>query len=92
MWMKVNVDESYSIMFCLHRESLDTVKEAEMRSRICGVSSHMQPFYFSFGVVLGEMILQHGDNLSQTLQGTHLSAAEKQVVKMTIHTLKICYN
>ena len=91
--MKVNVDESYSIMFCLHRESLDTVKEAEMRCRTCGVSSHMQPFYFSFGVVLGEMILQHGDNLSQTLQGTQLSAAEEQqVVNMTIHTLKICYN
>ena len=50
---------SYLIMVlhALWEESLDSGKDVEMRSRIRGVSSHMQSFDFFFGLVLGEMIL-----------------------------------
>ena len=91
----VNADALYSIItnydaLCtLWEESLDTVKDVEMRSRIRGVSSYMHSFDFFFGVSLGEMILRHSDNLSKTLQGTRISAAEgQQVAQMTVQALK----
>ena len=49
----------------------------------------MTTFEFFYGVVLGEMILRHTDNLSSTLQHKALSAAEGQeLARMTIETLK----
>ena len=70
-------------------ESLDIVKDAEMKSRIVGVASEMKSFDFFFGVMLGEMLLRHSDNLSKALQASHMSAAEGQVVaSMTVKTLE----
>ena len=66
------------------------MKDAEMRSRIIGVSSTMKSFNFYFGTVLGELILRHCDNLSRTLQGPHVSAAEgQQIATMTVKTLRL---
>ena len=68
---------------------MEFVKEAEMRSRIIGVSTCMKSLDFCFGVVLGELLLQHSDNLSRTLQATHMSAAQGQkVAEMTMKTLQ----
>ena len=76
------------VLQMLWQESLDFVKETEMRSRIQGVSACMNSFYFFFGVVLGEL-LNHSDNLSKTLQSHHMSAAEGQkIAVMTIRTLQ----
>ena len=84
-----SIISNYDVLHALWEESLDSVKDVEMRSRIRGVSSHMQSFDFFFGLVLGEMILRHSDNLSKTLQGTRVSAAEGQeVARMTVQTLK----
>ena len=59
-----------------------------MRSRILGVSSCMSSFDFFFGVTIGEMLLQHTDNLSRTLQSANISAAEGQhVAKLTVKTI-----
>lgn len=45
-------------------------------------------FSFYYGVVLGEVILRHCDNLSCTLQKTDISAAEGQeVAALTVKTL-----
>ena len=80
---------NYEVLQLLWEDSLEVVKEAEMRSRIVGVSTCMKTFDFFFGVVLGEMLLRHSDNLSRTLQSTHLSAAEGQTVAaMTVQTLQ----
>ena len=77
------------VLQMLWQESLDFVKETEMRSRIQGVSACMNSFYFFFGVVLGELLLNHSDNLSKTLQSRHMSAAEGQkIAVMTIRTLQ----
>ena len=84
-----SIISNYDVLHALWEESVDTVKSVEMRSRIRGVSSHMQSFDFFFGLVLGEMILRRSDNLSKTLQGTRVSAAEGQeVARMTVQTLK----
>ena len=64
------------------------MKEAEMRSRIIGVSTTMKSFNFFFGVSLGELILRHSDNLSRTLQSSRVSAAEGQrIAAMSVKTL-----
>ena len=80
---------NYSVLQVLWQESLDFVKEAEMRSRIQGVSTCMKTFEFFWGVALGELLLNHTDNLSKTLQHTSMSAAEGQkIAKMTVCTLQ----
>ncbi|KAL5514956.1 hypothetical protein EMCRGX_G000052 [Ephydatia muelleri] len=70
-------------------EALEYVKETDMRSRIIGVKTCMRTFDFLFGIMLGELLLRHSDNLSKTLQSRHMSAAEGQkVAAMTVKTLK----
>ena len=61
----------------------------ETKARIQGVSAQMKFFKFLFGVMLGELILRHTDNLSRTLQHKIISAAEAQeIARMTVRTLK----
>ena len=48
---------NYEILMLLWEESLEIVKETEMRSRISGIAACMQSFDFFFGVVLSELIL-----------------------------------
>ena len=81
--------DNYEALQVLWEESLEFVKEAEMRSRIMGVLSRMTSFDFLFGVLLGELLFRHSDNLSKALQSSHMSAAEGQkVAAMTVKTLE----
>ena len=49
----------------------------------------MKSFNFLFDVMLGELILQHTNNLSRTLKHKTVSAAEGQeIARMTVQTLK----
>ena len=69
-------------------ESLQVVKETELRIRIIGVSTQMETFQYFYGVTVGELILQHTDNLSRTLQKSDISAAQGQeIAGLTIKTL-----
>ena len=73
----------------LWEESLEYVNESEMRARIGGVSDRMMKFDFFFGVMLGQTVLSHSDNLSRTLQKGDTSASEGQdIAKMTVRCLK----
>ena len=71
-----SIVKNYAVLQALWGESLGFVKDSEMQSRIIGVSTTMRSFKFFFGVVLGELILHHSDNLSRTMQASHISAAE----------------
>lgn len=54
-----------------------------------GVLSGMTSFDFLIGVLLGELLFRHCDNLNKALQSSHLSAAEGQkVAAMTVKTLE----
>ena len=65
------------------------LKDTETKSRLIGVSSQMNKFDFFFGLMLGELILSHADNLSCTLQKTNISTAQGQsVAKLTVITLQ----
>ena len=80
---------NYEELLKLWETSLEFVKETDMRARIIGVRSYMKTFDFLIGILLGELILRHSDNLSRTLQSPKISAAEAQkVVAMTVKTLE----
>ena len=72
--------DNYSVLHELWIESIDIVKDTEMKARILGVASQMKNFDYFYGVSLGNLILQHSDNLSRTLQKADISAAEGQAV------------
>ena len=72
-----SVLKNYTVLQELWIDCEDFVKDADARAWINGVSAQMKFFDF-FGVVLGELVLMHSDNLSKTLQHKHLSAAEGQ--------------
>ena len=67
---------NYAVLQNTWEEAVDIVKDTESKARINGVAAQMKKFEFLFGTILGEMLLQHCDNLSQTLQSKTISAAE----------------
>ena len=84
---------NYNVLNELWAESLEHVKDTEMKARIQGVAAQMVKFDYFFGISLGQLILQHSDNLSKTLQEVDMSAAEGQAVTaMTVSTLKSLRN
>ena len=84
-----SIISNYQILLDVWEESKDYVKDVSTRSRIIGVSLCMKSFDFFFGVALGELILNHSDNLSKTLQSPRISAADGQALaEMTVRTLQ----
>ena len=73
-----SIISNYEVLQELWQQSIDVTKDAEMRSRIHGVSVYMKSFNFFFGLLLGQFILKDSDNLSKTLQTMAMSAAEAQ--------------
>ena len=67
---------NYDMLQLLWEESLTFVRETDIKSRIMGVSTYMKSFDFFFGVLSGELLLLHSDNLSKSLQSSTMSAAE----------------
>jgi len=84
-----SIIENYSVLNNTWDEALEISKDTETKARIQGVQSQMIKFDFLFGVVLGEMILRHTDNLSKALQAKVISAAEGQkTADMVVQTLQ----
>ena len=75
-----SVIQNYSVLQELWEKAVDVVRDTETIARIQSVAAQMTFFDFFFGLMLGEMLLRHCDNLSKTLQNPHLSAAEGQTV------------
>ena len=70
---------NYDSIQLLWEKAVCATKDTEMKARILGVASQMQTFRFFFSLVLSELILQHTDKLSQTLQQPELSSVEGHV-------------
>ena len=84
-----SIVDNFEVLQHLWEESLEYVKDSEMRARILGVSDRMMKFDFFFGAILGETVLSHSDNLSCTLQKDDISASKGQgVAEMTVTCLK----
>ena len=67
-----SIIDNYEVLQKIWDKCLDFVKETEMRSRIQGVSACINSFDFYFGLLLGELLLNHSDNLNKTLQTTQI--------------------
>ena len=63
-----SIVSNYAILQSTWEEAIDVVKDTDTKTRINGVAAQMTKFDFLFGAVMGEMILQHSDDLSRTLQ------------------------
>uniref|UniRef100_A0A1X7VW05 Uncharacterized protein n=1 Tax=Amphimedon queenslandica TaxID=400682 RepID=A0A1X7VW05_AMPQE len=85
--------DNFNALLELCDESLQIVKDIEMKARILGVQAQMKKFDFLFGVSLGFLLLKHTDNLSKTMQKEDMCAAEAQnVTSLTLSTLKSLHN
>ena len=84
-----SVLDNYETLMETWNESVEVLKDTEMKARVLGVLSQMKRFDYFFGVLLGEVILSHSDNLSRTLQKRDISAAEGQeIAELTVKTLE----
>ena len=84
-----SVINNYAVFQALWEDAKDIVKDSETRARIIGVQATMTTFAYFFGLVLGERILKHTDNLSKTLQKPSLTAFEGQeIAELTCQTLQ----
>lgn len=83
-----SIINNYEVLESTWVAALQVSTDTEAKARIQGVSAQMKSFKFLFGVMLGELILRHTDNLSRTLQHKTVSAAEGQeIARMTVETL-----
>ena len=79
---------NYAVFQALWDEAKDAVRDSETRARIGGVKAAMSSFSFFFGLIYGERVLKHTDNLSKALQSPSLTAFEgHQVAQLTRQTL-----
>ena len=84
-----SVVDNYAALQVLWEESRDQTADPSIKARIIGVEAQFKTFRYLFGVLLGELLLRHTDNLSKTLQSPKLSAAEGQrIAGMTLSALE----
>ena len=80
---------NYAVLQSTWEEAVEAVRDTETKAKFNGVAVQMEKFDFFFGAAIGELLLCHSDNLSQTLQKRTISAAEgQQVARMVINTLQ----
>ena len=77
---------NYEVLIELWEKANEIVKDTETIAWIQGVAAQMSTFSFYFGLVLGEMLLRHSDNLNKTLQLDKLSVAEGQGIAVMTNT------
>ena len=83
-----SIIKNYTVLRELWDQAADVVRDTETIARIRGVESQMQLFHFFFGLVLGEILLRHADNLSKTLQKNCSASEGQRVAAMTKKTLQ----
>ncbi len=84
-----SVINNHSIIFSVWDEALTIARDTETHARLIGVQHVMSQFEYFFGIVLGELILKHTDNLSKTLQNPKLCSSEGlKVANLTKRTLE----
>ena len=75
----MSIIQNYNVLNELWGKACEVVKDTETIARIRGAEAQMVSFEFFYGLVLGEMLLRHTDNLSRTIQKEHTSACKTQI-------------
>ena len=84
-----SITDNFDVLRDTWEKAMEVVKNSETKARIGGISIQMGTFDYLYGNLLGQLVLNHVDNLSSTLQHRSMSADEGQVLaKMTVETLK----
>ncbi len=65
-----SIIKNYSVLHELWDQAISVTRDTETISRIRGIEAHMKTFEFFFGLVLGELLLRHTDNLSRICRKT----------------------
>ena len=81
--------DNFNVLLELRTESLETVKDTEMKARIQGDAPQMMKFDYLFGISLGLMIQRNTDNLNIMMQKAYMSAGEGQVLTLDILSVVI---
>ena len=76
----LSIIQNYTVLNELWDKACNVVGDTETIAHIRGAVAQMASFEFFLGLVLGEMLLRHTNNLSRTLQHDHVSAAEGQAI------------
>ena len=84
----MSITRNYSVLEELWEQAVSIVHDTKTIACIRGVASQMQCFEFFFGLVLGENLLRHTDNLSRTLQKSCSASEGQMVADMTRRTLQ----
>ena len=80
---------NYYVLQELWVEVVTIVSDTETLGRLNGVAAVMERFDFLFGVMLGEMLLKHSDNLSKTpkkticSKGTRVCSSHSKNIRVT---------
>ena len=84
-----SITDDFDMLRGIWDQAVEVVKDSETKAKIRGISVQMGTFDYFYGHLLGQLVLNHVDNLSSTLQYKSMSATEGQVLaKMTVETLK----
>ena len=84
--------DNYAVLQELWPEALEKITDTEMKARIQGIAVQMEKFDFFFGVLLGQLILKHSDNLSRTLQKRYFSIRRPACCKLVIKGSQVSLN
>lgn len=84
-----SIIDNYLVFMQLWEDAADSCHDSEARARIGGVKASMLTFDFLYGLKLAERLLQHSDQLSQTLQSPLLTASDAhRIANLTCQTLE----
>lgn len=75
--------KNYKVLQELWEQAAGVARDTETIARIQGVASQMKTFEYFFGLVFGEMLLRHADNLSRTLQKPCSASEGQSIADMT---------
>ena len=86
-----SIIDNWNVLHEVWQASLEESPDTEVRARICGVLYQMSKSEFYFAVRVGALVLNVTDNLSKTLQHSHMTASEGQdIAKRVVNALKPC--
>ena len=84
-----SIIDNWNVLHKVWQASLEESLDTEVRARVCGVLYQMSKFEFYFAVRVGALVLNVADNLSKTLQHSHMTASEGQdIAKRAVKCLE----
>ena len=88
----LSVINNYTVFQELCEQAAEIVTDNETVAHTGGVAAQMQPLEFFVGLVRGENLLQHTDNMSYTIQSKCSASEGQKVAEMTRKNILLTRN